>query len=167
MLEVMVQNLYNSRVRTIKLPASDEEVKEFFEILNPGGLHDCEVVNVEITGKAPELTVLHGLHDLTFSELNRLAKKLEEDPEFALVFMACDNLDEAIKKFDNGDYRIYRECENDYDLGYEIATDLGIVKPNENSVVAQYFDFEAYGRDRRLNGDFKQVLYDTFVEITY
>lgn len=164
MLKVMVQNLFNYDYKVIELPATEEEVKKFFDILNPGDLHDCEIVDVEITDEANELNVLNGLHNLTFNELNQLAEKLEEDMTFAYVFAACENLEEAIQKFENGDYNIYYDCHNDYDLGFEIATQNDIVDPNDDSVLARYFNFEAYGRDYRLNGNFT-VFNNVMIEI--
>ena len=60
-------------------------------------------------------------------------------------------LDEAIEKVNNGDYRIYSECNDMTDIAYEVVEECGYLN-NVPENVARYFDYEAFGRDLGIEG---------------
>jgi antirestriction protein len=158
-LELNYLNLGNMAFDTLTLPATEEEINEFFEALNPMD-SDCELQWVE-----SDVTV--NLNDLSLSQL-QIVSELDNIEDFAMVFEAMDNrFEDAIEKLENGEYTIFTDCKNDYDLGWELASRNGIVDPNDDSILARYFDYEAYGRDCRFEGSFTQIDSETYVEIHY
>lgn len=81
------------------------------------------------------------------------------DPEIANVILdnECD-LSHAIEIIQNGDFTVWNtDSDSDYDLGSAIADETGLLDYTPANI-AQYFDFEAYGRDYRLStiGDFSE-----------
>lgn len=81
------------------------------------------------------------------------------DPEIANVILdnECD-LDHAIEIIKNNDFVIWNTDSNsDYDLGYATATELEFLEGIPQNI-ANYFDYESYGRDYRLSttGDFSE-----------
>ena len=57
------------------------------------------------------------------------------------------SISETIENLD--DFNLYSDVNNDYDLGYMYAVECDQLDPD--SFLAHYFDYEAYGRDIRLN----------------
>ena len=62
-------------------------------------------------------------------------------------------LNEAIEKVNSGEYTIYNECDDMEDVAYQIVEECGYLT-NVPDNVARYFDYEAFGRDLRLEGTF-------------
>ena len=91
--------------------------------------------------------------------LNEIAEKLneleEEESTVAKALMSeCGyTLDEAIEKVNNGDYRIYSDCNDMTDVAYEVVEECGYLN-NVPENVAIYFDYEAFGRDLGIEGTF-------------
>lgn len=157
-LELNYLNLGNMDFATLTLPASNEEINEFFETLNPMDT-DCELQWVE-----SELDV--NLNNLSLSQL-KIVSELDNIEDFEAVFQACDVFSEAIEHLENGTYTIFENVENDYDLGWELAERNGIVDPNDDSILAKYFDYTKYGQDCRFNGGFHWINFNTVVELHY
>lgn len=90
--------------------------------------------------------------------LNFLAEKIEESGctteqiEALIDYGECTgSLEELVTLLDNVDcFLMYSEVENDYDLGYYYIHELGLLQEMKDSVLANYIDYEAYGRDVRL-----------------
>lgn len=164
-MELMLNylNLGNMAFDTLVLPASDEEIDLFWNRLNPMD-SDCELqwVDSEFTN------LVSNYNDLSLSELKELSELSDHEFEnFDLVFYACDNFTEAMEIFANDNYIIYSDCRNDYDLGYEIAEQQGLISANDDSILARYFDYDSFGKDCRLEGNFTQVNSDTVIEIIW
>lgn len=91
--------------------------------------------------------------------LNGIAERIEElDEEESKIVKALMSecgyaLDEAIEKVNNGDYRIYSDCNNMIDIAYEVVEECGYLE-NVPETVARYFDYEAFGRDLGIEGTF-------------
>ena len=93
---------------------------------------------------------------ITPEEVNDIYEALEAWDEDALnaaldVFGIDDILNASPK-----DFFFAPDIETDEDLGYYYADACGIFCGNGNDTLERYFDYEAYGRDIRLetNGDF-------------
>lgn len=71
----------------------------------------------------------------------------------------CSNLEEAIQTINDGDFSVYSDCNNDYDLGYYIIDEFYSDLTEKCGVIANYIDYEALGRDHRLesNGTFSNI----------
>lgn len=98
-----------------------------------------------------------------FSDLDTINEYLlNDDGDLELlsaVYECCSNLDEAIKTVTDGDYCIYSDCNNDYDLGYYIIEEFYSDLTDKCGFIANYIDYEAVGRDHRLesNGTFSDL----------
>ena len=155
-LELNYLNLSTYSMGTLELPATEEEINSFWEKLNP---MDSDV---ELQYVVSDLD--SNLDNLSLSQLE-IVSELDNIEDFDKLFQACDSFEEAIEMLENHEYTIFEECESDYDLGYELAARNGIVDPEDNSILARYFDYEAYGRDCRFEGSFHWVDSNTVVEL--
>lgn len=97
-------------------------------------------------------------------ELNEKAERLQGlDDEQVMVLEALTNelgydFDEAFDVVDDGDYTIwYTDGHSDFDLGYAIIDELGIDNIENPEY---YFDYEAFGRDLRLEGYYDNIIQD-------
>ena len=127
----------------------EEEIKEKFGIDE-----DDEIEFDVINAKGIPFKAIKGEN---FYDINDYVDEYERLPEHEqeVVDALLDNLydfDEALKK--------YEEClvidgTTDEDLGYYYAEQIdGGVSNLSKDTLEQYFNYEAYGRDIRLNGDF-------------
>lgn len=62
-------------------------------------------------------------------------------------------LEEAFKKIENGNYRVYYNCDSMADVAETYADETGLLDEIPDSL-RYYFDFEALGRDMELEGTF-------------
>ena len=60
---------------------------------------------------------------------------------------------EAIEKVNNGDYRIYYDCDDITDVAYQVVEECGYLD-NVPDDVARYFDYESFGRDLGIEGSY-------------
>ena len=92
----------------------------------------------------------------SIAELNEICEELEEWKNYEDEFCAATEIydfDEAMK-LSPFDCLLLTDVNDDYDLGYYYAVECDCIQLTE--AVERYFNFEAYGRDIRLetNGDF-------------
>lgn len=85
----------------------------------------------------------------SISELNEMAKELDELDEFYLqivggLLLAGHSLREAIDKID--DCLIYFDCSDMEDVARAYVEEIGMLE-NVPDNIANYFDFAALGRD--------------------
>ena len=63
------------------------------------------------------------------------------------------DFDEALDIVTNQDYTIYYDCSDMTDVAYEVVNECGYLD-NVPENVARYFDYEAFGRDIWIEGNF-------------
>lgn len=91
----------------------------------------------------------------SISVLNDLAEKIaalnkwERETWAAAVEVFGGDIDPD----DIDDYRLYSDISTDYDLGEYYATECCCIDFDKLGWLANYFDYEAYGRDIRLESD--------------
>lgn len=148
----------------VKLPVTEEELEAVFERI---GINE-EYEEYFITDYETDVDGLKiGEYD-NLEELNELAETLENMSEEKLEVIGvmledgCE-FDEAIEKTENGDYRIYYDCDDMSDVAYQVIEESGFLN-NIPETVARYFDYEAYGRDLDIEGKFYSVG-DNMIEI--
>jgi len=75
------------------------------------------------------------------------------------VYECCSDIEESIKTITDGDYSVYSDCKDDYDLGYYIIDEFYRDLTDKSGFIANYIDYEALGRDHRLesNGTFSDL----------
>lgn len=165
MMNVFVTNLgkYNEGEligEWVELPVSEEDLKKVFQRIgisnepdDSGNYYEeyfitdyeCDFYNV-------------GEYE-SIDTLNEIAEQLEEldeeqqDVVKAMISECGYTFDEAIEKVNNGDYAIYNDCDDMEDVAYQIVEEYGYLT-NVPDNVARYFDYEAFGRDLRLEGTF-------------
>lgn len=158
MLKIYLTNLgkYNEGIlqgEWLELPVSQEELKEVFERI---GINE-EYEEYFITDYKCDFYEVGEYENL--DTLNEIAERIEElDEEESKVVKALMSelgytLDEAIEKVNNGDYRIYSECNDITDIAYEVVEECGYLN-NVPENVARYFDYEAFGRDLGIEGTY-------------
>lgn len=91
-----------------------------------------------------------------FYELNEEMEKLDllNDYEQKILMAACEVWGyDSIDLDDLDSYNLYEDIENDYDLGYYWAVDSGCYDLNKMGNLANYIDYESFGRDIRFESD--------------
>ena len=157
MLNIYLTNLgkYNEGCligEWVNLPATDEEIEAVKERI---GIDE----NYEewfITDYESDIDGLKvGEYD-DIDELNELAELAEDDPEkvAALMYFGYNTPEEISDHLDDVNYVTEPEGSEseDFAIGYYYAHEVGCLNiPDE---IECYFDYEAYGRDIRLDGQF-------------
>lgn len=85
--------------------------------------------------------------------MNILAETLE-DWHYDTFQAACEiwSVDEVLNN-DPNDYALYYDVNNDYDLGYYWLNESGCYDLDDMGHLANYIDYEAFGRDIRLESN--------------
>lgn len=137
----------------VELPASNEELQEVFDRI---GINE-EYEEYFITDYECDFYKVGEYDDL--DELNEIAEQIEElneeesDIVKSLISELDYTLDEAIEKVNSGDYRIYYDCDDMEDVAYQVVDELGYLD-NIPDNVANYFDYESFGRDLEIEGSY-------------
>ena len=138
----------------VQLPISNEELQKVFERI---GINE-EYEEYFITDYECDFYEIGEYENI--DTLNEIAEKIdnldEEQEQVVKVLMSeCGyDLDDAIEKAENGDYRIYSNCDNMTDVAYAVVEECDYLR-NVPETVARYFDYEAFGRD---NGDCIEII---------
>ena len=161
----------------LKFPAATEEVQAVLKRIGVEGLRYEEYFMAEYVSDIPGLAQSLGEY-ADIDELNHLAHLLSELNESELdIFSAAVSAGEHTASVGDlinlvhniGCYDFYRGITDDETLGRIYVEDMELLDVPDN--VLPYFDFEAYGRDMRINegghfaptgyltrsGDFKEV----------
>ena len=157
MLKIYYTNLglYNEGILSgewVELPATEEEIKAVMERTGYDETHEeYFITDFE--------TDIHGLNVGEYDdidELNELAELIDDEPEKveALLYFGYDTPDEIRENLDNLCYVTTPEgLESDEEaVGYYYAEEVGCLNIPEN--IKCYFDYESYGRDIMLEGQF-------------
>ena len=159
MIKIYVANLgkYNEGKLVgawITLPVSEEELQEILtkevginEQYEEYAIHDFECDFMEISEYS------------SISELNELAELLEGLEEYQEKTLKAiiewgyygKDIKEAIENIDN--FSLNEDIQNDYDLGYYYINEAGIYDLEAMGNLANYIDYEAFGRDIHLENE--------------
>lgn len=133
---------YGKYVRQVLLPCDREEVAYRF------GYEEGEEITVTIDS-IEELPTLN-CEGLTLELANELAENVEDvDEDLVLSFIESNSSDPkylASAEFD--DCNLYPDISTDEELGLYIVEDMGFELSKET--LQNYFDYEMFGRDVRL-----------------
>lgn len=137
----------------VELPASSEELQEVFERI---GINE-EYEEYFITDYECDLYEVGEYENIdTLNEIAERIKELDEEESKvvkALMQKLGHTLDEAIEKVNNGDYRIYYDCDDMEDVAYQVVEDCGYLDKVPDNV-AYYFDYESFGKDLGIEGTY-------------
>ena len=181
-IEAYVTNLgkYNEgelASEPLKFPTTTEEVQALLKRIGVDNIQYEEIFIADYDGDLPELNACLGEYE-SIDELNHLACLLSElDKSDLEKFEAAvasgehtSGVGDLINLVENLDcYDFYIGVSDDETLGRIYAEDMELINIPEN--LRDYFDYEAYGRDMRINegghfaptgyltrsGDFKEV----------
>lgn len=133
----------------VDFPCDEDDFEEILEEIGIDEYHEEWFVtdyDCELDGLASELGEYPG-----FDELNEVAEALEawDDDGLAEAVVEIWGIDDLLETTPD-DY-IYFKAWNDEDIGYYFAEELGYLDIPDN--LSYYFDYEAYGRDIRLESD--------------
>jgi antirestriction protein len=137
----------------VELPASQEELEKVFERI---GINE-EYEEYFITDYECDLYEVGEYENV--DKLNDIAERIKElDEEGSKVVKALIQkldytLDETIDKVNSGDYMIYNDCENMTDVAYQVVEECGYLE-NVPDNVARYFDYESFGRELGIGGNY-------------
>lgn len=137
--------------RWVELPCSD-----FEEILKEIGIDGEEYEEYFITDYETDIGLKIDEYD-NLDELNDIAEETDGLGNSELIILQAilesysNNFKEALEVFKSGDYMVFFDVKNNYDLGYEYMemTD-GLSEMPEH--LKSYFDYESYGRDLSYDG---------------
>lgn len=164
MLKIYVTNLgkYNEGFligKWLELPATEEEIEKTLEEIGISDEPDENGMYYEeyfITDYETDMDGLKVSEYSNIDDLNELAETIddldEDEKEIVNAIMGEGySLEDAINKKD--DVMIYSNCSNMTEVAEEYAEQVGLLEsiPEE---LRYYFDFEAYGRDMEIEGNF-------------
>ena len=142
--------LYPANGRWLDLPATDEEIEEAIAYAQTP---DCEEVIIS-DSEGIECNEYSNIYEVneraeTIENLDKYDREIFE----ALINEADYSFENALEVIENGNYRIYPDCYSMTDVAYEVVAESDIFR-GASEVMQRYFDFEAYGRDLDLEGEF-------------
>ena len=141
-LKICIQNIETGLYKWFEFPESEQTIRKSL------GLSDHDEYLIadwdDFNGIINEYT--------SISSLNRLAEKLQEIPDnySSLIndwVIHYNSIDNFIEEFDINNWTV-AEVSRDEDFGAYLIEELSAIKIPDN--IQPYFDYEAYGRDARL-----------------
>ena len=141
----------------LEFPTTQKEINQTLQEIGIDGISYEEIFITDYESNISGLTECLGEYESLYA-LNFLAEKIQEsvcsvdELEALLDFgVYTSSVTDLVALLDNMDcFLIYGEVENDYDLGSYYIHELGMIQEIKNSVLSNYIDYEAYGRDVRL-----------------
>lgn len=133
----------------IDLPMSLEMLKEMNVFEDDD--EDFEIVESELPFDGKNLTLL---------ELEEIATKLEEMPqeiqdEFDTLYTYFGDIEEFVAHAEDRIY-FYRGCKDMKDVANEKAEEYELFN-GVSEITSRYFDYKAYGRDLKMDGNFAET----------
>lgn len=176
-IKIFITNLgkYNEGVldgEWVELPATEEELADVYdriEICHDDKMYYDESGNpyeeVFITDYETDLGITIGEYD-SIDNLNEMAETIEswDDYDVEIFKAACEAgyaSEDDVEDFEPGDYNYIRDVSDDSELAIAYLDEVyggldQLAKYDKKSLTdlcEQYFDYDAYGRDIRLEFD--------------
>ena len=140
-MDLMALVIYKGVARRVLLPISSEELAERF---------GYEGQEIEVTFDSIESLPTLDCERLTLDLANELAENVEDvEEDLVLSFIESNGSDPkylASAEFD--DCNLYPDISTDRELRKYLVEDMGVELSKET--LQNYFDYEKYGRDVRL-----------------
>ena len=187
MLKVFITNLgmYNEGVlcgEWIELPIEEEDLNEVFDKIKICHENkDGEKVNYyDSVGNPYEEfffssfeTDIDGLEipeHISIEDLNEMAEEidnLDEEKQDILSGLLKEggySYEDAISIIDNQQYNVYYDCFDMSDVAEQVVEQCGYLDEMPKHL-RNYFDYEAYGRDLEIEGNFVYLGEGAYIEI--
>lgn len=155
--------LYPACGEWVDLPQPEEELTGIIaEIQRETDCEEVMISDYEGDWNIGEYDGIFELNELaeTLADLNDYERELVE----TLIRERGDDIEEAIDTIQCGNYRVYGDCYDMSDVAREILCESGDFDSIPD-YLQNYFDFEAYGRDLDINGNFYDMGDGRFLEI--
>ena len=143
----------------VVFPITNEELQEVLQEIGINGIRYEEIFFTDYESDIDGLSACLGEYE-SIRLLNCLATKIEESDcdteELAAMIEYGEytgSIEELLTLVDNTDcYLVYRDIQDDSDLGHYLIEEMGLLQDwkASGSPLANYIDYEAYGRDVRL-----------------
>ena len=140
-MDLMALVIYKGVTRRVLLPISSEELAERF---------GYEGQEIEVTFDSIESLPTLDCERLTLDLANELADNLEDvDEDIVLSYIESESSDpKDLLNAEFDDCWLFPDVATDRDLGLYIVEDMGVELSKET--LQNYFDYEKFGRDVRL-----------------
>jgi antirestriction protein len=96
----------------------------------------------------------------------RLSNISEDEEVINAIINHFSTVEEAIETIENGEYRIYNDCNDMADVAYAWYEETGRLAEIEKVISPSYIDWDAIGRDLEIEGTFIYAGNSVYVEIT-
>ncbi|WP_193745490.1 antirestriction protein ArdA [Geomicrobium sp. JCM 19055] len=143
-----LSNIGTMEMKTLNLPMTEQQFDTEVNDLTYNGMNDCEIVDVE-----SEYKLFTKYLDLPLvAKFNKMLQSNQELGDFNILVDCCDELEDAVKLFEEGNYLIH-EASTDEELGHSLMEARGYLDhlPEE---VTYCFDYDDYGFQEQCNGLF-------------
>lgn len=148
----------------IELPIDEDDLEKVLESIGIDNeeYEEIFIADYDIPFDSKELGEYTSIERL--NEIAERYNDLEEYEKEVFNEISADfKLDEAFDIVEDGDYMIYSNCDDMTDVAYEYVEETGLLD-DVPETVAQYFDYESFGRDMEIEGHFIKSN-DGYVEI--
>ncbi|MEG1553991.1 MAG: antirestriction protein ArdA [Rikenellaceae bacterium] len=140
----------------LNLPTNEEELQETFDKICLNDEYEEYAIHDYESGMG-ELEIGEFEDIETLSENIEQIENLDEYEYIALrAFLentVSQDIDNALKNVNDGNFCIYNGCNNMEDVAMEYVYQAGILESMPENLQC-YFDFKAYGRDMEIEGTF-------------
>lgn len=149
----------------VSFPVSDEDLAAVMEDIGIDGVNYEETFNtdyeINIEGLTASMLGFNCGEYANIELLNQLAETLEglDDSDLrklsaVLEYEYIENIEDVITAAENlEDWYLVEDVTNDYDLGYYWVEESGAYDLRNLGNLANYIDYERFGRDIRLESD--------------
>jgi antirestriction protein len=166
----------------ITLPYTEEELNDLFVKIKLGSFNtdgDYQHGLQESCSFYEEYAIHDYETDLTgltineysdLNSLNELAEKTEAFDETELKALqafledGC-KFNDAVEHVTDSDYIVWSNCDDMSDVAAQVIEESSLLE-NVSDIVARYFDYEAYGNDLEIEGNYHYIDGD-YIELTY
>lgn len=186
MLKVFITNLgmYNEGVlcgEWIELPIEEEDLNEVFDKIKICHENeDGETVNyydsvgnlyeeIFFTDFETDIDGLEIPEHISIEDLNEMAEDIdnlneeEQDILSGLLKEGGYSYEDAISIIDNQQYNVYYDCFDMSDVAEQVVEQCGYLDEMPEHL-RNYFDYEAYGRDLEIEGNFVYLGEGAYIE---
>lgn len=150
--------------RWIDFPISDDELQV---VLKEIGCYYVDDGGVEHNVEYEEFFFTDWNNDIAFDfgeypdleEVNEFAERVEalseNEQEYIELLMDgyTTDINAALEIIEDDSFRIWNDCDDMTDVAYHYIDETGMLD-NVNDNIANYFDYEALGRDMAIEGTF-------------
>lgn len=139
----------------ITLPMDEDELEETLDrIAEQMGDNDPEwfVNDYEWTTEVSFRDIGENENYFDLNEYVQELDNLDED-EQKVYIAAVEIFGSQVEPWETDDYRLYEDITTEYELGWYWVNESGCYNLEQMGTLANYIDYEAFGRDIRLESD--------------